>query len=89
MSKYSFFVFVSHAPVLLATWLAFKPLARWVPYPVYWVLAPFMVVGLLVAIYRLGARYTPGLLGAVLGTHVDDRPLRKAGPAAAGSLANS
>ena len=82
MSKYSFFVFVAHAPVLLATWIAFKPLARWVPYPVYWVLAPFVVVGSLVAVYRLGARHAPGLLGAVLGTHVDDHGRRKGTPSA-------
>lgn len=77
MSKYSFFVFVAHAPLLLATWMAYKPFARWVPYPVYWVLAPFVVVGLLIVLYRLGARYAPGLLGAVLGTPVQPAALRK------------
>ena len=89
MSKYSFFVFVAHAPVLLATWIAFKPFASWVPYPVYWVLAPFVVVALLVVTYRLLARYTPGLLGAVLGTHVDARPAPKAAAATAAAPAGS
>lgn len=73
MSKYSFFVFVAHAPVLLATWMVFKPFSRWVPYPVYWVLAPCVVVGLLIVVYRLLARYVPGLFGAVLGTPVAAR----------------
>lgn len=82
MSKYSFFVFVAHAPVLLATWIVFKPLSRWVPYPVYWVLAPFVVVGSLVVAYRLLARYAPGLLGAVLGTPVEAQRRSKIAPAA-------
>lgn len=82
MSKYSFFVFVAHAPVLLMTWLAFKPFARWVPYPVYWVLAPFVVVGLLIVIYRILARAMPGLLGMVLGTPVDARPRSRTVPVA-------
>lgn len=87
MSKYSFFVFVAHAPVLSATWIAFKPFARWVPYPVYWVLAPIVVVGLLVVVYRVLARYVPGLFGAILGSPVDARrtlpapPVRAAAPA--------
>lgn len=88
MSKYSFFVFVAHAPVLLATWMVFKPFARWVPYPVYWVLAPFVVVGLLVVVYRLLARYVPGLFGAVLGTPVDARPASGPVPMAAASTAS-
>jgi succinoglycan biosynthesis protein ExoH len=89
MSKYSFFVFVAHAPVLLATWIAFKPFSRWVPYPVYWVLAPFVVVGLLVVIYRLLARFAPALLGAVLGTRVDAQPRSGAAPVAAAAPAGS
>jgi len=89
MSKYSFFVFVAHAPVLMATWMVFKPFSRWVPYPVYWVLAPFVVVGVLVALYQLGARRAPRLLGAVLGTHVDARPLRGNAPLAAAARVSS
>ena len=60
--------------MLLATWIVFKPFSRWVPYPVYWVLAPFVVVGLLIVTYRLLARYAPGLLGTVLGTPVSRQP---------------
>lgn len=89
MSKYSFFVFVAHAPVLLATWLVFKPLANVVPYPVYWVLAPFVVVGSLVVMYRVLARHVPGLLGAVLGTYVDARPRGNPAPAGAAAPAGS
>lgn len=70
MSQYSFFIFVAHAPVLLASWIVFKPLARVVPYPIYWLLAPVLVAALLVLVYRLGARYVPGLFGAVLGSPV-------------------
>lgn len=67
MSKYSFFVFVAHAPVLLATSIVYKPFAAQVPYPVYWVLAPVLTTALLVLVYMLAMRTIPGLFGSLIG----------------------
>lgn len=67
MSKYSFFLFVSHAPILLVTWLAFQRAGGRIPYPLYWVLAPVLTTMIVIAVYRVAARWAPGLLGAVLG----------------------
>jgi len=68
MSKYSFFIFVAHAPVLLATMVVYKPFEAYISYPLYWVLAPVLTTALLVSLYRTGVQALPGLLGLALGT---------------------
>ena len=70
MSPYSFFIFVAHAPVLLGTWIVFKPFAGVLPYPLYWVLAPVVVVAMLVLAYRVAVQLAPRLFGTVLGTKI-------------------
>ncbi|QNA90840.1 acyltransferase [Massilia sp. Dwa41.01b] len=67
MSKYSFFIFVAHAPVLLATTIVYKPFAAHVPYPVYWVLAPVLTTASLVLVYLLAMRLMPRLFSFVIG----------------------
>lgn len=67
MSKYSFFIFVAHAPVLLVTSLAYKAVAAHVPYPVYWFLAPLLTTASLVLVYLLAMRTMPRLFSSVIG----------------------
>lgn len=67
MSKYSFFVFVAHAPLLLATSIVYKPFAAHVPYPLYWLLAPVLTTAVLVLVYRLAMRTMPGLFSSIIG----------------------
>ena len=67
MSKYSFFIFVAHAPVLLATWILYKPFATSIPYPLYWVLAPVLTTALLVVVYISAMRIMPGLFASLIG----------------------
>lgn len=67
MGKYSFFIFVAHAPVLLATSIVYKPFASYVPYPLYWVLAPVLTTALLVLVYLLAMRTMPVLFSSVIG----------------------
>lgn len=77
MSKYSFFLFVSHAPVLLATWLVYQRIGANLPYPLYWLLAPVLTTVTVIAVYKLAARWAPGLLGAVLGQRIPRHPQRR------------
>ena len=52
-SKYSFFVFLLHAPLLLVWYTAYK---KFVPegfYPLYWFVTPVLVTWLLVTIYKI------------------------------------
>lgn len=67
MSKYSFFIFVAHAPVLLATSIVYKSFAAHVPYPLYWVLGPVLTTALLVLIHKLAMRTIPGVFSPMIG----------------------
>lgn len=58
-SKYSFFIFVAHAPVLLVLSMAYQKMGKSIPYPVYWVCAPVIVVIILTNIYRFLVRFAP------------------------------
>lgn len=67
MSKYSFFVFLAHAPVLLVTSLLYKPFANHIPYPLYWVLTPVLTTAMLVLVYKLAMRTLPGYFRFAIG----------------------
>lgn len=53
MGKYSFFIFLMHAPILMATWMVYSRYGAALPYPLYWVAAPLFTTALLMAIYRV------------------------------------
>ncbi len=74
MSKYSFFVFVAHAPVLAATMVVYKPFEAYIPYPLYWVAAPVVTTALLVSSYRVGVQALPDLFNLVFGTKLGPSP---------------
>jgi succinoglycan biosynthesis protein ExoH len=67
MSRYSFFIFITHAPVLMATWIAYGKLGKVVSYEVYWVAAPLLTAALLVVIYRAANRLMPSAFNFMLG----------------------
>jgi len=56
-AKYSFFIFLLHAPVLLASYMVYKQYLAFLPYELYWFSAPFIVTGPLIAIYKFGMLY--------------------------------
>jgi len=70
-SKYSFFIFLAHAPVLLITWMAYQKLGQAVPYFVYWICAPLAVVCLLTLIYKIAMRLAPAAFSFITGGRVD------------------
>lgn len=51
MGKYSFFLFLMHAPVLMATWMIYSRYGAKLPYPLYWVAAPSVTTALLIGTY--------------------------------------
>ena len=67
MSKYSFFMFLAHAPVLLLTWLLYSRYGSALPYPLYWVMAPVLVTAILVAVYRIANVLMPRLFPVLIG----------------------
>jgi succinoglycan biosynthesis protein ExoH len=56
-AKYSFFIFLLHAPVLLVSFMVYKQFLAFLPYEIYWFAAPFAVTGSLIAIYKYGMLY--------------------------------
>ncbi|RNF32765.1 hypothetical protein NM04_00040 [Massilia aurea] len=67
MSKYSFFMFLAHSPVLLLTWILYGRFGDGLPYPVYWVMAPLVVTGVLIVVYRLAEHLMPRLFPVLIG----------------------
>ncbi|MDN4053765.1 acyltransferase [Massilia sp. YIM B02763] len=81
MNKYSFFLFMAHAPVLVISWQLYQRVGDVVPYPMYWVATPVLTTALMVLLYRAGMKVMPGMLQFALG----GRARRPAGlPAQAG-----
>lgn len=59
MSRYSFFMFLAHAPALIISWFLYQLVSDVVPYPVYWMLAPVLLTAALIGVYKLAMRYAP------------------------------
>ena len=69
-AKYSFFVFIAHAPLLMVSWAAYGKLAAYVPYEVYWLATPFATLLTLMLVYKLAARMAPTAFAALTGARV-------------------
>lgn len=66
MSKYSFFVFLAHAPILAASWLIYQKFPL-VPYPIYWIITPILTCALLLMAYRIAMRIFPKVFSVMIG----------------------
>lgn len=58
-SKYSYFVFLAHALVLVSSWMLYKNIASGLPYPLYWGLSPVFTITVLIGLYHLGISIAP------------------------------
>jgi succinoglycan biosynthesis protein ExoH len=67
MSKYSFFMFLAHAPLLLLTWILYGRYGSALPYPLYWIMAPLLVTAVLVVVYRIAETLMPRLFPLLIG----------------------
>lgn len=56
-AKYSFFIFLLHAPVLLASFALYKRFASEMPYEIYWFATPLITTWLLVKTYQFGMAF--------------------------------
>lgn len=88
MSKYSFFTFVAHMPVLTLIWWWKLHYGEWLPYSLYWFIAPVITIGALIALYDYAIRYTPTAFNFAIGaravkkqTFVDRRKTPRAADA--------
>ncbi|HEU4375728.1 MAG TPA: acyltransferase [Telluria sp.] len=53
MGKYSFFIFLMHAPIVMATWMVYSRYGAALPYPLYWISTPLFTTALLMGTYRV------------------------------------
>jgi len=63
----SFFMFLSHGPLLLALWLVFNKLPIQLPYYIFWLSAPMVTVCLTIGLNRLFKWMMPSIAATVLG----------------------
>ena len=55
-AKHSFFIFLLHAPVLLLTYALYKRVDQYIPYALYWFIAPLVTTWSLMALHKLCMR---------------------------------
>jgi succinoglycan biosynthesis protein ExoH len=67
-SRYSFFIFIAHAPLLMVLWTLNKYTGRPIPEYAFPVIAPFVTAALLIALYQLAARLAPVWFAIATGT---------------------
>ena len=67
MSKFSFFIFLSHGPLLLIVWQLYSRIPGDSFYPVFWFVAPIIVIFTAQALYLFFRTTMPGLLQFLLG----------------------
>ena len=67
LSKYSFFIFIAHAPVLFATWVVYEKFAAYIPYPVYCITAPVFTTALLIGMYQQAMKIAPRIFSTAIG----------------------
>ena len=83
MSKYSFFLFLAHAPILVATSLVYQRYQAYIPYPVYWIVAPVLVTMIVVAMYEAAMRAMPQVFPLLIGKRPQPAaPKKEAAPQA-------
>jgi hypothetical protein len=73
-TRYSFFVFAAHMPFMMMSWWFVLHHARFVPYPVYWFLAPVSVIAGLVMFYDFAMRHFPVPFNFVIGSRAIKKP---------------
>lgn len=66
-SRYSFFIFIAHAPLLMLSWLVYQKLSGYIAYPLYWTATPVVVVAALVLTYELAMTVAPKAFALAIG----------------------
>lgn len=66
-SKVSFFIFLAHAPLLLVLSVAYQKLGGGIPYPLFWVAMPVLVVAVLTVCYHAFMHACPRLFAPLIG----------------------
>jgi len=66
-SENSFFIFLTHGPILLPFWVAYKPFANNIPYPIFWLFTPILTIAICLSLNRALQDAFPRLTAVLLG----------------------
>ncbi|MEE9493928.1 MAG: acyltransferase family protein [Gammaproteobacteria bacterium] len=66
-SQHSFFIFLSSGPILFFFWVVYQKFGSQLPYSVFWISAPFIIVALTILMSRFFRRFFPATASFVLG----------------------
>jgi succinoglycan biosynthesis protein ExoH len=75
-SKYSFYLFVTHGPLLFVMWKVYPTVSAYLPYPAYWILAGFAVIAFGHVTMRPFMLIAPRFSRMALGNRGDEQLLR-------------
>ena len=80
LSGFSFFIYLTHAPLMRITWIVFKQAAPHVPVPLFTALAPFAVAAVCIGLYKTAQALVPNGFNWAIGSR--RATPRSEGPAA-------
>jgi len=69
MSKYSYFLFLAHAPVLLLVSMTYNKYLPDIPFPIYWMATPVIVTSIVIAAYELAMQWSPRTFNIMIGNN--------------------
>lgn len=72
LSRHSFFLFVSHGPILVALWIAWKASGVDLPYGVFWAAAPVLTITVSQVSHDLLGRFAPQITSILTGARRKD-----------------
>lgn len=67
LSMYSFFIYLTHAPLMRISWIVFQRVFSEIPVPFFTVIAPFIVTVLCIGVFKLLNNLAPAQLDWALG----------------------
>lgn len=66
-SSSSFFTFLAHGPIILIIWFFYSKFSNYIPYFVYWIIAPVLTVSICIFFATYLKKYFPKVASFVLG----------------------
>lgn len=69
MSKYSYFLFLAHAPVLIVVAMVYQTFSQLIPFPLYWIVTPVIVTSIVLVVYDFCMRVAPKTFNALIGNN--------------------
>ena len=73
MSIFSFFIYLTHAPLMRFTWIVFQKIAPGFPVPLFTAISPFAIAAVCIGLYKAAHVLLPAQLNWALGSRGEKR----------------